>query len=370
MILEVLFIIFCLSSFATILLNILSLFKLSSYRSKEHILDIEDKPVTIVVCAHNEIENLKVLIPKLLAQAYVDFEVVIVDDRSTDGSYEYLLEEQSKNKKLKMVRVEWTPEHVNAKKYALTLGIKGAKNDLLVLTDADCEPISYNWLKKMVSQFNGKTEFVLGFSYYRKHPGFLNMFIRHETLQTAILYITMALLGMPYMGVGRNIGYKKSFFLSKKGFNKFLKVTGGDDDLFVNRYSTSKNTVVVLDPESVIMSEPKNKLSDFITQKIRHISVSKLYKFKHKFLIGLFSISKILFWITGLSLIFLTYNLYWTVGLFFIQLLLLIWVYDRFTKILKVKYEIWGLWFMDFVYISYLLIFSLRAFTARKVEWN
>ena len=180
----------------------------------------------------------------------------------------------------------------------------------------------------------------------------------------------MALLGMPYMGVGRNIGYKRSFFLSKKGFNKFLKVTGGDDDLFVNRYSTSKNTVVVLEPESVIISEPKNTLSEFIIQKIRHISVSKLYKFKHKFLIGLFSFSKILFWITGLSLLILTYNIYWTAGLFSMQLLLLLWVYDRFTKILKVKYEIWGLWFMDFVYISYLIIFSLRAFTARKVRWN
>ncbi len=369
MVLEILFITFCLSSFVAILLNILSLFKLSKYKSKEHILDIEDKPVSIVVCAHNEIENLKVLVPKLLAQAYVDFEVIIVDDRSTDGSYEYLLEEQSKHANMKMVRVEWTPEHVNEKKYALTLGIKGAKNDLLVFTDADCEPISYNWLKKMVSQFNGKTDFVLGFSYYREHPGFLNKFIRHETLQTALLYVTMALLGIPYMGVGRNIGYKRSFFLSRKGFNKILKVTGGDDDLFVNRYSTSKNTTVVLDPESVILSEPKNKLGELITQKIRHISVSKLYKFKHKLLIGLISISKILFWITGLSLIILTYKIYWTVGLFSIQLLLLLSVYDRFTKILKVKYEIWSLWFMDFVYISYLILFSLRAFTARKVRW-
>jgi glycosyltransferase involved in cell wall biosynthesis len=370
MILEILFIIFCISSFVAILLNILSLFKLAKYKTKEHILDIEDKPVSIVVCAHNEIENLKVLLPKLLAQAYVDFEVIIVDDRSTDGSYEYLLEEQSKHANMKMVRVEWTPDHVNEKKYALTLGIKGAKNDLLVFTDADCEPISYNWLKKMVSQFNGKTDFVLGFSYYREHPGFLNKFIRHETLQTALLYVTMALLGLPYMGVGRNIGYKRSFFLSKKGFNKILKVTGGDDDLFVNRYSTSKNTTVVLDPESVILSEPKNSLGEFITQKIRHISVSKLYKFKHKLLIGVISISKILFWITGLSLIIPTYNIYWTAGLFSIQLLLLLWVYDRFTKVLKVKYEIWSLWFMDFVYISYLILFSLRAFTARRIKWN
>ena len=172
------------------------------------------------------------------------------------------------------------------------------------------------------------------------------------------------------MGVGRNIGYKRSFFLSKKGFNKFLNVTGGDDDLFVNEHSSSKNTVVALHPESVILSEPKNKFGDYITQKIRHISVSKLYRLEHKMLIGFYSFSKILFWITGLSLIILSYKILWVTGLFSIQLLLLLWVYNRFTKILKIKYELYGLWLMEFVYIIYLVIFSVRAFTAKKIKWN
>jgi len=370
MALEISLVLFFVSSFIHISLYVLTMMKLSRFKSRDHILDIEDKPASIIVCAHNEIDNLKNYLPKFLAQAYVNFEVVVVDDRSTDGTYEYLLKKQEKHPNLRLVRVEWTPEHVNAKKYALTLGIKGAQNDLLVMTDADCEPVSANWLKQMVSQYNGETDFVLGFSYYKKYPGLLNLFIRYETLQTAILYITMALSGMPYMGVGRNIGYKRSFFLSKKGFNKFLKVTGGDDDLFVNQYSTSKNTVAVLHPESVIFSEPKVKFGDFLIQKIRHISVSKLYRFKHKLLIGIFSLSKMLFWILGLSLIILNYEILWVAGLFLIQLLLILWVYNRFTRILKVKYELWGIWLMDFVYISYLIIFSLRAFTAKKIKWS
>jgi glycosyltransferase involved in cell wall biosynthesis len=370
MALEIIFIIFYVSSFIHIIFYILSLAKLNQFRPKDHILDIEDKPASIIICANNEIDNLKKLIPRLLSQAYMDFEIIVVDDRSTDGTYEYLIEEKESNTNLKVVRIDWTPEHINAKKYALTLGIKSAINELMIMTDADCEPVSSNWLKQMINQFNGNVDFVLGFSYYKKLPGFLNFFIRYETLQTAILYITMALSGMPYMGVGRNIGYKRSFFLSKRGFNKFQKVTGGDDDLFVNKYSTSKNTVVVLHPESVIISAPKNKLNDFIVQKIRHISVSKLYRLRHKILIGLFSFSKILFWILGLSLMILSYKILWVTGLFSIQLLLLLWVYNRFTKILKIQFELYGLWLMDFVYILYLIIFSLKAFTAKNIRWS
>jgi glycosyltransferase involved in cell wall biosynthesis len=367
---EVIFIVFCVSALIHTSVNVLSLTKVFRFKLRKHILDIEDRPASIIVCAHNELENLKRLLPKLLVQAYANFEIVIVDDRSTDGSYEYLLQEQQNHAKLKVVRIDYTPEHVNEKKYALTLGIKGAQNETLIMTDADCEPVSSNWLRQITSQFNGETDFVLGFSYYKKYSGFLNLFIRYETLQTAILYMTMALSGLPYMGVGRNIGYKKSFFLSKKGFNKFLKVTGGDDDLFVNKYSTGRNTMVTLHPESVILSEPKTTFRDFMTQKIRHLSVSKLYRFRAKFLIGIFAFSKILFWILGLLLLIFNFHILWVILVFSFQFLLLLWVYDSFTKILKVKYELWGVWLMDFVYISYLILFSIRAFTAKRIQWS
>jgi glycosyltransferase involved in cell wall biosynthesis len=370
MALEITLNLFLIVSVVHITFYLLSLIKLGRFRPENDIQDDDEKPASIIVCSHNEKENLKNLIPKLLSQTYTNFEVIVVDDRSNDGSYEYLLNEKQTNSALKLVRIDWTPEHVNPKKYALTLGIKSAQNDIMVMTDADCEPVSSNWLKQMANKFDDKTDFVLGFSYYKRYPGFLNLFIRYETLQTALLYITMALSGNPYMGVGRNIGYKRSFFLSRKGFNKFLNVTGGDDDLFVSKHSSARNTVAVLQPESVILSEPKNSFRDYFIQKIRHISVSKMYRFRHKLLIGVFSFSKILFWILGLSLMVLSHKILWIAGLFSIQLLLLLWVYNRFTKILKVKYELYSLWLMEFVYISYLVIFSLSAFTAKKIKWS
>lgn len=370
MVLEYLFIIYVISSCILILFNLLSLIKLKGYKRKEHVLDIEDKPVSIVICSHNDLNKLEKLLEQLYIQAYTHYEIVIVDDRSNDGTFEYLLQEKQKHNNLNIVRIDNTPNHINSKKYALTLGIKAAQHDSLLLTDADCEPSSINWIKKMRGQFNGTTDFVLGFSYYKTYPGLLNLFIRHETLQTGIMYLTLALSGIPYMGVGRNIGYKKSFFLDKKGFNKFQKVTGGDDDLFVNQYANSRNTSVNLDPESLVYSDPKRSFKSYLIQKKRHLSVSKHYRFKHKFLLGLLALSKIVFWILGLSLLILSYRLYWVAGLFSLQLLLLLWTYYQFKNILKVKYEIVWLWLMDFVYISYIVVFSLSAFASKRIKWS
>src|SRR5690606_33778770 len=122
------------------------------------------------------------------------------------------------------------------KKYGLTLGIKAASHEWILLTDADCRPNSRRWIRSMSRYFDEDTQFVLGFSPYRATAGLLNLFIRFETMLTAIQYFSFGWLGNPYMGVGRNLAYRKSKFLEEKGFNNFLHVTGGDDDLFVNQH--------------------------------------------------------------------------------------------------------------------------------------
>src|SRR5690349_11485174 len=166
-----------------------------------------------------------------------------------------------------MVHVNRLPAHVNAKKYAITLGIKAAKFEWLLFTDADCRP-GDQWVRSMSSQFNNETSFVLGFSPYVKMLGVLNAFIRFETIITAIQYISFTLLGRPYMGVGRNLAYRRSIFLDGKGFNNFLNVTGGDDDLLVNQHATATNTVVHVDENALVYSKPKLTWSTFFNQKI------------------------------------------------------------------------------------------------------
>ena len=204
-------------------------------------------PVSVIVCAHDEEQNLRDLIPLLLSQNHPDFEIIIVDDRSNDGTFDLLLQETSKDHRLRMVHVNRTPQLFNAKKYALTLGIKAAKYEWLLLTDADCRPDSKNWISSFTKHFSQTTQFVLGFSPYEKRPGILNAFIRFETLMSGIQYLSFASLGIPYMGVGRNLSYRRSKFLAEKGFNNFIKTTGGDDDLFVNQHARKANTAVCIE---------------------------------------------------------------------------------------------------------------------------
>ncbi len=199
-------------------------------------------PVSVVICAHDEEENLRRLIPVLLAQDYPKFEIVIVNDRSNDNTFDMLLEETGKDHRLRMVHVSNAPPHVNGKKYGLTLGIKAAQYEWILLTDADCQPKNERWLRAMTAGFEQDKKFVLSYSPYYREPGFLNAFIRYESVFAAIQYLSFALLGNPYMGVGRNMAYRKSFFLEVKGFNNFLNVTGGDDDLFVNQHARGKET--------------------------------------------------------------------------------------------------------------------------------
>jgi len=218
----------------------------------------EKKPgVSVIVCGWNELENLKKLIPRLLEQNYPLFELVIVDDRSSDECYDFLLFESFKHKDMKLVRINETPDHITRKKYALSLGIKAAKYDIILLTDADCMPQSGDWINQMQQKFAGGKQVILGYSPYTYHKGFLNFMIRYETFYTAAQYFSFTLAGLPYMGVGRNMAYTKSLFNANKGFHSHLKVLGGDDDLFVSEVATPNNVAICIEKQAHVFSVPK-----------------------------------------------------------------------------------------------------------------
>jgi glycosyltransferase involved in cell wall biosynthesis len=343
---------------------------LIAFSRKRKIAPDQQPPVSIVVCAHDEEENLRELIPQLLNQRYSHFEVIIVEDRSNDGTFDYLLDATKQNEKLKMVRVTQTPEHINGKKFGLTLGIKAAKNDWILFTDADCRPKNENWLKEMSAACSVDHQIVLGVSVYEKEKGLLNNFIRFETFLTAIQYVGWALLGNPYMGVGRNLAYRKSLFINNKGFHPYLKVTGGDDDLFVNAHSTRKNTGVVLGAESLIFSKPKKFWTDFYYQKIRHLSVGKNYKFFDKIILGLFSFTWILTWIFVLPFTpFSAWN-YVLAGCILLRWILLISLFNLAPRKMGDPFEAWKAPFLDFIYAFYYLVAGPVAFFSKKVRWK
>ena len=257
--------------------------------------------VTVIVCARNERENLIELLPLLNAQRYPTFEVLVMDDRSTDGTNTYLENDIADLSHVRFIRIDKEHEHITPKKYALTIALKKATYPTVLLTDADCRPASVNWLAGMaVPLINDRKDIVLGFSPYEHRPGLLNLLIQAETLFTAVQYLSLALAGQPYMGVGRNLAYRTRAFFANKGFYTHKNVLGGDDDLFINEVATGRNTAVCIDPATFMWSKPKETWGDWQIQKRRHLNVGKYYKPGHKIRLGLLTGSHVLTWVLGL----------------------------------------------------------------------
>ena len=259
--------------------------------------DVQLPAVSVIVCAHNEYDNLQDYLSILLEQDYPCYEVIVVDDGSEDGS-DLLLERWSRQYgNLYHTFVPRGARVLSNKKLALTIGIKAAHYDYLLLTDADCRPESKHWIREMMKGFsNEQTELVLGFSPYFEKKGLLNHIIGYDTLFNGLQYMGMARAGKPYMGVGRNLAYKRETFFSVGGFKGLLGNRAGDDDLFVNRIANAANTVVVNNPNSIVWSVPKTTWREWFHQKRRHLSVSPQYRTKSKIQLTLEPLSRGIFY--------------------------------------------------------------------------
>ncbi|PRZ28287.1 glycosyltransferase [Flavobacterium granuli] len=284
-------------------------------------------PISVIVCAKNEEENVAKFIPLLAEQNYPDFEIVLIDDASSDSTLEIFEAFEKQYSNIRLVKVQNNEAFWGNKKYALTLGIKAAKKEYLLFTDADCYPTSKEWITAMSSQFTMQKTIVLGYGGYEKIANsFLNKLIRFETVLTAVQYFSWAKIGHPYMGVGRNMAYKKEEFFKVNGFINHIQVRSGDDDLFINEAARGKNTTISFTPESFTYSKPKTTYKDWLTQKRRHVATASHYKKFDQFQLGTFYCSQFLFlllpilllsfqfqWILVLSLIATRYLFAWIV---------------------------------------------------------
>ena len=259
---------------------------------------VEAPGVSIIVCAWNELPNLQALLPMLARQVYPTFEIIVMDDRSSDGTRDWLDSVAAHVPGLRYFHIDREHQHVTPKKYALTIGIRKAAYPLILLTDADCRPASTRWLAGMAAHLADPTrQIVIGVSPYERRPGWLNRLIRYETLYTAVQYVSLALAGHPYMGVGRNLMYRRDLFLNNRGFYSHMRVLGGDDDLFLNEVATARNVAVCLYPETFTESRPKQTWDAWRRQKRRHLSVGRHYQTKNKIWLGLLSLSHVLLWL-------------------------------------------------------------------------
>jgi glycosyltransferase involved in cell wall biosynthesis len=366
---NIIFLVFCVITFIQLFYYLFFFLRLAIHKTEAKNVS-QTHPVSVIICARDEAANLVKNLPGALVQKYkTTHEVIVVNDNSLDES-KYILEEyQREFKQLQLVELKQEARFIPGKKFPLSVGIKTAKHEIVLLTDADCVPASEFWIEKMQDGFKDGIEIVLGYGAMHKKKGFFNKMVRWETFHTALQYLSYAKSGMAYMGVGRNLSYKKSVFFRHKGFSAHNHVPGGDDDLFINNAATNKNTTIVIDKDSFTLSAPANSWKQWIRQKRRHYTTSKYYKPLHKFLLGLYAFSLFLFYpLFIVSLFIFSWKL--TLIAFAIRFIVQAFVIFKTTNKLDEKDLFPWFVFFDVWMFFYYLFFSVSLFTKPVKKWK
>ncbi len=343
--------------------------RLRSYRDPADSLPYRG-PVSVVICARNEQHNLEKNLEAVLTQDYPDFEVVVVNDCSSDESDLVLTDFSQRFPHLRVVEITEHARYKHGKKFAVTLGIKAAKHDVLVFTDADCEPLSAHWLSGIAAPFSGTTELVLGYSPYERYPGLLNLFIRFETFISAVNYLSFTLSGDPYMGVGRNMAYTRQLFFKGKGFASHMHILSGDDDLFVNQNARAGNTVIRVDADAQVLSEPKRSFGAWLSQKRRHSGAGKAYRTRHRRILTVQALSGTFFYLALFALLAIGSPWWAIVPAFVLRLVIQIIVYWPLFSRLRAADLAWWLPLVDFIYYFYIVALNGITLFKKKAQWR
>jgi glycosyltransferase involved in cell wall biosynthesis len=366
---NVVFAFFCIITFIQIFYYLFFFLRLALHKTTPKSVS-QTHPVSVIICARDEAANIVKNLPGALVQQYkTTHEVLLVNDNSLDES-KYILEEYQRTfKQLQLVELKQEARFIPGKKFPLSIGIKTAKHEILLLTDADCVPASEFWIEKMQEGYQDGIEIVLGYGPLHKKKGFFNKMVRWETFHTALQYLSYAQSGIAYMGVGRNLSYKKSVFFRHKGFSAHNHVPGGDDDLFINKAATKKNTAIVIDKDAFTLSEPPTNWKHWIRQKNRHYTTSKYYKKLHKFLLGLYALSLFIFYPLFIITVFL-FDWRWVLAVFGLRLIIQAIVIFKTTKKLDEKDLFPWFLFFDAGMFFYYLFFSTALFKKPGRNWK
>ena len=326
-------------------------------------------PVSIIISARNAVLKLEDNIQHWLTQDYPNFEVVIVDDRSSDETAYFLVKTAEKEPLLKYVLLDPDVIKNGSKKLALTLGIKKAKNNHFLFTDADCIPSSDQWLKQMATGFTHKKDIVLGVSPVNTKKSFLGRLTQYENLLTAMQYLGMAIKGNPYMGVGRNLAYTRGVYDGVGGFSKHHHLPAGDDDLFVQEASNANNTVVCIQPESFVNTEGPKNWKDYWKQKMRHLWIGKQYRNDVKNRLAWLPISQLLFWTIIIIWFIVGSSWLWPIIPILVKIVPEWIIFVKKGKLLNMPLAGPYYLFYNIFYSFWYVVISMNAFFKRKIVW-
>lgn len=327
--------------------------------------------ISVLICARNEEQQIQKNLPFIINQDYNNFEIVLINDASTDHTLQIFERFKAKHQIITVVDVKPNEAFWANKKYALTLGIKASKHDFLVFTDADCKPSSTQWLKELSGHFSNNKSIILGYGGYAKIKGsYLNKLIRYETVLTALQYFSFANLGLPYMGVGRNMAYRKELFFNNSGFKNHMQIRSGDDDLFINEVANNTNVSTCISPESFTRSVPKMTIKEWWLQKRRHISTAAYYKKKHQFILASFYTSQLLFWLLAIMLLITTTQITFVIGLIAVRFICQMLSVGLASKKLKELDIVAVLPFLEFFLVIFQFIIFCNNLMSKPKYWK
>lgn len=359
------FLCFCLMAFVQLLYVTFIFSRLAFHKDKSK--SEETPPVTIIIAARNESENLFANLPFILEQDYPEFELIIVNHQSMDDS-QYILDAYKRQyPHLRTINVERNKHLKYGKKLPLTIGIKGAKYEQLLFTDADCKPTGNQWLKSMASHFSNKHQIVLGYGPYRKRKGLLNKVIRFDTAWIAMSYLSMAKANLPYMGIGRNMAYTQKVFKEAKGFKSHYSLSSGDDDLFIQEAAKKKNYTINIEKESFCYSNSAKSWSQWMRQKSRHYTTSAKYQVIKKMMLGIYPLTLLIMTVSFVTLLFDS-NFIWITLAIYTLLLGIKWIIlgRSFKKLRESKF----IALIPLLDIAYAIITPIMFYAVDKTDKN
>ena len=253
-------------------------------------------PVSVVVCGRNESDSLQQLIPLLLDQDHEEFELVVVNDRSDDDTWEVLQWMKPEHPRLRPVNIQADEKFSYGKKIALGVGVRTAKYAHVVVTDADCMPTGRDWISLMAAGFSGGRQLVIGHSPYERQDGLASLLERYDGFTKAVQYISFAQAGFPYMGVGRNMAFTSEIFFAAKGQHRHRQLMSGDDDLIINEVARANNTAVIADGRSYMTTRATPDLATWWHRKRRHYTTARYYRMGHQVLLTLLPAARLVLW--------------------------------------------------------------------------
>lgn len=346
----------------------------SPYRNGEHYPTFDSprehvsaQPVSIIICEKNDAEKLLPHLDRFLSQSDRSLELLVISHNSHRKIKNILSSSHRQKRHLRLISLN---DGRVGKKFALARGIQEARYQVLLLTDADCLPASSHWMHKMAAKIDDGADIVLGFAPYEEAPGLLNKFIRFETCYTAIQYMSFALAGLPYMGVGRNLAYTKSLYNSTGGFKQHEHIASGDDDLFVNAAARTRHVSIQIDPDTFVFSPAKTTWSSWFRQKTRHFSTGRLYKLHHQLLLGLLAMSHTLHYVGGI-LVGIEIDPIYTLAGYVVRMSVVTALSSVILSKLQHRKLRWWVPALDALFVLYYFVFAPRVlWNTNTQRWN